>query len=162
MQGYQDEGGELVQLIALLPERSLMVARVFLEFSLGNYVSCTSEHPIPQYEDVPEIICTSDKCLLSELERRDTEEYQAYWKTTIDSRIKMAGLFYSDDGAMIGVIITPEELCTNLFEALAKNHNVQYGYIGGDEIPPLNRHEIINFSIDSRSSKIVRGVVHSR
>lgn len=157
----QVDGSELVQLTVLLPERSVRVAKMFLEFSLEKYVSCTSEHPIPQYENIPEIVCTSDDCLLSELERRNTEEYQAYWKTTVESKVKMAALFFSDDSSMIGVIVTPERLCKDLFDILVKNHNVQYGYIGGDEVPPLNRHDIANIALASQCGRVIQGIVYA-
>ena len=156
----QDNMKDPIQLLVMLPDRTVDIATRFLNFSLQDFEVCTDELSFPQYAKNPEYVFKYYSDLLALLEKNIDSEYSLYWRNSASSNVEMTALFYTEFHSLIGMRIVSKELCLTMFEELIEQFGIKYGFVSDDGLPPFNPTDFVSVATDSALPRIVDGVVY--
>jgi len=122
------------------------VNKLLAEFLSGRPVERQTEYDVSLfYNDKPEETFYSAQEVMRFMEQNPHHVYSIYWHS--DSSSKKAGVWYTDDGAMIlGIACEAETEEDQLLLDLKKYFSADYGYITYEQPPPHNREEFITMS----------------
>jgi len=136
----------------LTESRDLDLVYKFLNDFLPQNKEVAIDYPVPQFgNDKYETIFYNVKDLLIYLEQNMNVDYIIYWESLTDrSTIKQVTVQYTDDGKSIfGVSISGREADSeesiSVFNEIKKYLNSNIGCITGEEPPPSNSAEFIEF-----------------
>lgn len=136
----------------LTESRDLSLVNKFLNNFLPKNREISIDYPLPQFgNDKYDTIFDNVKDLLIYLEQNLLVDYIIYWENLIDnSKIRQITVQYTDDGKMIfGVSILGREVDSeesiSVFKEVKKYLNLHIGCITGEEPPPSNSIEFIEF-----------------
>lgn len=124
----------------------------FLNDFLPRHREISEDYPVPQFgKDKHRKTFYDVKDLLAYLDQNPDVDYIIYWENLIESaEIKQVTIQYTDDGKLIfGISIVGKEVDSeesiSIFRKIKKYLNSSISCITGEEPPPSNSTEFIEF-----------------